>query len=65
MRGTPHVQSMVCISNEEDSITAEYVSSDKDEHLRMVKDLINKTVTAKLTPRINKDDLDGSPADIS
>jgi hypothetical protein len=65
MRGTPHVHFMVCISNEEDSITAEYVSSDKDEHLRMVKDLINKTVTAKLTPRINKDDLDGSPAEIS
>jgi hypothetical protein len=66
MRGTPHVHFLVCVSNEEDSITANYVSSDKDEHLQMVKDLIKQTVSATLMERVADDsqDLEGSDEDI-
>lgn len=64
MRGTPHVHFMACISNEEDGITAEYVSSKDDSHVREVKDLINKTVTAKLVPRVNDSDLVGTDKEL-
>lgn len=54
MRGTPHVHSLVCISH--DGIGPETAESDDPYAIQALKQLVKKTVTAKLINRHNTDD---------
>lgn len=62
MRGTPHVHSLVCIKH--DGLTPKSVESEDNREINALKNLIKKTISAKLINRCQTD-VNELPKDIN